>query len=573
MTLQTQQNKVLYAGLAGQDTFAYNFRVDNKADMDVYFGINLVDPGEWTIDGLGNPLGGNVILNTPLVGDINVTLVRDVSLTQLVDYQPFDSFPAETHELALDRLTMQTQQLQEEVNRAYKAPIDSDPSEDFSFPTYDAGKLLGWSETEENKIDNAAYGLQDLIDAYERAEEAAVDSEASADLASLWAAQDEDVPVQGQLYSARHYAIKALKSTAGLNLRLIISGDDSCPKVGDEPGDCTAPDYRNPGQRFASIDHQTGDYYIISAPGSMDLKNLDDPGGSLVTQQVEVNDFIVFFKDDIFDGDELIVGAGWYRQPGLVGDTVPAALVSFDDTSTTTKGENVQVWNEAIDVRVNKSVNITNAFLYGMIGAVQAFADGKQDGEGGWFYCDGGTLIRAQYPDLFAKIGTNYGGGDFTTTFNLPDFRGKFLRAQDDGAGRDPNAATRTPAGTEPGGDNVGSNQTGALQTHQHGPAGGHQHAAVANHAHTASSPPHNHGVTGDLDDGAVPGVFDAGANARTIPGVTGSATVTVTVAPGGGHQHDAVADHQHAAAGSSTENRPINQYVRYYIFAGGPTL
>jgi microcystin-dependent protein len=47
---------------------------------------------------------------------------------------------------------------------------------------------------------------------------------------------------------------------------------------------------------------------------------------------------------------------------------------------------------------------------------------------------------------LFAIIGTNYGLGDSTTTFNLPDFRGRFQRGIDSGAGRDPgrvfNAAT-----------------------------------------------------------------------------------------------------------------------------------
>lgn len=45
-----------------------------------------------------------------------------------------------------------------------------------------------------------------------------------------------------------------------------------------------------------------------------------------------------------------------------------------------------------------------------------------------WFLCDGQAISRVTYSDLFALIGTNFGAGDGTTTFNLPDYRGKFLR-------------------------------------------------------------------------------------------------------------------------------------------------
>ena len=45
-----------------------------------------------------------------------------------------------------------------------------------------------------------------------------------------------------------------------------------------------------------------------------------------------------------------------------------------------------------------------------------------------WFLCDGQAISRVTYSDLFAIIGTNFGGGDGVTTFNLPDYRGKFLR-------------------------------------------------------------------------------------------------------------------------------------------------
>ena len=45
----------------------------------------------------------------------------------------------------------------------------------------------------------------------------------------------------------------------------------------------------------------------------------------------------------------------------------------------------------------------------------------------GWILCDGRAVSRTDYSDLFEAIGTQYGEGDGTTTFNVPNYRGKFL--------------------------------------------------------------------------------------------------------------------------------------------------
>jgi len=47
---------------------------------------------------------------------------------------------------------------------------------------------------------------------------------------------------------------------------------------------------------------------------------------------------------------------------------------------------------------------------------------------GNWLLCDGSAVSRTTYADLFALIGDGFGEGDGSTTFNLPDYRGKFLR-------------------------------------------------------------------------------------------------------------------------------------------------
>lgn len=56
-----------------------------------------------------------------------------------------------------------------------------------------------------------------------------------------------------------------------------------------------------------------------------------------------------------------------------------------------------------------------------------------------WLPCDGSARSRVTYKDLFSLIGTTYGAGDGSTTFNLPDLRGEFLRGLDQGRGVDKN--------------------------------------------------------------------------------------------------------------------------------------
>ena len=75
--------------------------------------------------------------------------------------------------------------------------------------------------------------------------------------------------------------------------------------------------------------------------------------------------------------------------------------------------------------------------LPGMVpsGAVLYFAG--QTAPTGWLKANGAAVSRTAYAALFAAIGTTYGAGDGSTTFNLPDLRGEFMRGWDDGRGID----------------------------------------------------------------------------------------------------------------------------------------
>ena len=55
----------------------------------------------------------------------------------------------------------------------------------------------------------------------------------------------------------------------------------------------------------------------------------------------------------------------------------------------------------------------------------------------GYLKCNGAAVSRTTYADLFAEIGTAFGAGDGSSTFNVPDFRGEFVRGWDDSRGVD----------------------------------------------------------------------------------------------------------------------------------------
>lgn len=99
-------------------------------------------------------------------------------------------------------------------------------------------------------------------------------------------------------------------------------------------------------------------------------------------------------------------------------------------------------------------------------GAVMAFA--TENPPAGWLHCNGAAVSRTDYADLFAAIGTMYGSGDGSSTFNLPDYRGQFLRSWDNSSGNDPDSANRADRGDGITGDVVGSKQLDAFKSHTH---------------------------------------------------------------------------------------------------------
>jgi microcystin-dependent protein len=76
---------------------------------------------------------------------------------------------------------------------------------------------------------------------------------------------------------------------------------------------------------------------------------------------------------------------------------------------------------------------LTRSSVFVPVGAVVAY--GSSNAPKGWLSCIGQEVYRGDYPDLFAVIGTTYGVGNGTTTFNLPNLSGRVVVGQGTGSG------------------------------------------------------------------------------------------------------------------------------------------
>lgn len=134
MTIASVSNKIVYVGDETTSVYPYTFKIFAETDLTVSR-VNqsssavqvLTLNTDYTVTDVGVDAGGNVVLSAGYCyshSGSNLVIQRIVPFTQLVDYVANDPFPAETLEEALDKNIMVCQQLQEQVDRCIKAPID-----------------------------------------------------------------------------------------------------------------------------------------------------------------------------------------------------------------------------------------------------------------------------------------------------------------------------------------------------------------------------------------------------------------------------------------------------------------
>lgn len=192
----------------------------------------------------------------------------------------------------------------------------------------------------------------------------------------------------------------------------------------------------------------------------------------------------------VHTGDDTIDGATSYRVPGR-------SLVEFESVDDDT-------W---IVVRTPPHP----------VGAVIEWTKDSLPA-GGWAWCNGVALSRTTCQGLFSEIGTTYGAGDGSTTFNPPDRRGRVAAGKDDMGGA--SAANRLTSG--------GSGITGTTL----GASGGAQTHTLT----TAEMPAHTHAQTTWLNNSGSASYFAFGGSDGNNPGPSG---MPPTGSTGGGGPHN----------------------------------
>lgn len=151
MTVQTDVSRSgPYAGAGTTGPFTVNFRFLADEHLRVIrtsaAGVNtdLVLATDYSVTGAGGN-SGTISTVVPIVVGQTITILRNVPFTQQADYVDNDAFPAESHEAALDLLTMQTQQVREAQDRAVALSPTAMSGVSTELPPPLPNNILGWN--------------------------------------------------------------------------------------------------------------------------------------------------------------------------------------------------------------------------------------------------------------------------------------------------------------------------------------------------------------------------------------------------------------------------------------------
>lgn len=151
--LASEVHKDIYTCDSVTTVFPYTFKILDESHIKV-IKYTIADGTisiltlnvDYTVSDVGVDAGGNItLLIAAPSSDYKLIFLRDIPLKQEADYVEHDDFPAESHEAALDKLTMMMQRIKEIVDRAIVA--NESYTAGFRLPLPEAGKAIGWNAT------------------------------------------------------------------------------------------------------------------------------------------------------------------------------------------------------------------------------------------------------------------------------------------------------------------------------------------------------------------------------------------------------------------------------------------
>ena len=145
----------------------------------------------------------------------------------------------------------------------------------------------------------------------------------------------------------------------------------------------------------------------------------------------------------------------------------------------------------------------------------------------GWLLCYGQAVSRTTYPDLFTVIGTIFGVGDGSTTFNLPDLRGRLPLGKDNMGGASADRVTHANA------DSIGGVEGAESHALTEAELATHRHGLQARNIATTGTDPTNHKIGGGKSGYGIwsSGIANVATHAENITN-TGSGNAHTSMQP-----------------------------------------
>lgn len=214
-------------------------------------------------------------------------------------------------------------------------------------------------------------------------------------------------------------------------------------------------------------------------------------------------------------------GTGTGGSGSIIFRTAPAA--SSSSTANTMQ--------TVLEIKNTGVVEVGGTSISIPVGTVNAYAGSSEPT--GWLFCYGQAVSRTTYAALFAVLGTTYGVGDGSTTFNLPDIRGRAVAGKDNMGGTSANRLTGLTGGVD--GDVLGGSgglETNTLTTSE---MPSHQHFLFNTDVLSSGSP--------DISNTQYAAKYSStgGQATYSINGSATLATVGLSSSTGGGTAHNNV--------------------------------
>jgi microcystin-dependent protein len=422
MTVSSELNRTSAAGNGVTTAFAFPYYFLDEDDLTVILKNNTTGveteqtiTTHYTVSGAGVESGGTITFVSAPASGVTIVIYRDPTAIQDLDLEENDPFPAANLERALDKVVMVAQRLKDRVDRSITLPEGFTDSFDTKLPAeMTADAVL--------KINAAGTGLE-MGPTSTEIENAETNATAAAASASAAAASASSASTSATSASASAASAAAAVESAFFRDVVYISFADSP--------------------------------YTITQAHNGKLISVDSSGGAVAITVPEVANvtlpFNVGFKVRTYINNVTISRSGTDTIEGSTSKVLSASgagcqLVADADlnpdqwsvldlgvvpngfvnslTQVSAASDDYVAIADMSDSGNNKKV-VASEFLM-PAGIILPF--GGTSAPNGFLLCDGLAVSRSTYANLFAAISTRFGQGDGSTTFNLPDMRGQFLR-------------------------------------------------------------------------------------------------------------------------------------------------